>query len=271
VEERNSELRTAVKPILRCILSLGSQIDDFLVAFLFALAVWRGARRRPLGAWTVAAGLLPCVAIQIVPVGRWLLVGLEERIPASKGAGAATSRDLTGMIILGGSIQITASDTRGVPVYNLAGSRIFEALALARRHPNARVVFTGNEIEARFAAEVLREQGIEDARVTIESHSHDTTENARNTFVLVRPKPAERWALVTSAFHMPRSIGLFRAAGWSVEPYPVNYLTSGPNGSSWGHVFAATNRLTWQAALHEWAGMLHAYVTGESKTLYPGP
>ena len=37
------------------------------------------------------------------------------------------------------------------------------------------------------------------------------------------PKPGERWLLITSAFHMPRSVGLFRKAGFAVEPYPVDW------------------------------------------------
>ena len=43
--------------------------------------------------------------------------------------------------------------------------------------------------------------------------------------VIAAPKSGERWLLVTSAYHMPRSVGLFRKAGFAVEPYPVNWRT----------------------------------------------
>jgi DUF218 domain len=42
------------------------------------------------------------------------------------------------------------------------------------------------------------------------------------TKAIVEPKRGDRWLLVTSAYHMPRAIGVFRKAGFPVEPYPVS-------------------------------------------------
>src|SRR6266478_6390205 len=41
------------------------------------------------------------------------------------------------------------------------------------------------------------------------------------------PSLVRRWLLVTSAYHMPRAIGVFRKAGFPVEPYPVDWRTRG--------------------------------------------
>ena len=49
---------------------------------------------------------------------------------------------------------------------------------------------------------------------------------------LADPKPGQRWLLITSAWHMPRAIGLFRKAGFNVEAWPVDYRTAGP-GDAW--------------------------------------
>ena len=61
----------------------------------------------------------------------------------------------------------------------------------------------------------------------MERRARNTLENAEFAKALAVPRPGERWLLVTSAFHMPRSVGLFRKAGFNVEPYPVDWRTKG--------------------------------------------
>ena len=73
----------------------------------------------------------------------------------------------------------------------------------------------------------------------MERRSRNTQENAEFSKALVAPKEGERWLLVTSAFHMPRSVGLFRKAGFAVEPYPVDWRVSWGWGSP--QVFARRN------------------------------
>ena len=60
----------------------------------------------------------------------------------------------------------------------------------------------------------------------LEDQSRNTRENAIFTRRLVDPKPGERWLLVTSAWHMPRAIGVFRKAGFEIEAFPVDYLSN---------------------------------------------
>lgn len=107
--------------------------------------------------------------------------------------------------------------------------------ALARRYPQARLVFTGgsgnlgggspseSEIVGRYADPM----GLPRTRLILEDRSRNTRENAAFTADMVKPKPGERWLLVTSAWHMPRAIGCFRQAGFAVIAYPVDYRTGG--------------------------------------------
>ena len=74
---------------------------------------------------------------------------------------------------------------------------------------------------------VLRDLGIGEDRLLREREARDTWENAAKSKALVGPKPGERWLLVTSASHMPRAMGAFRKAGFAVEPWPVDYRTTG--------------------------------------------
>ena len=116
-----------------------------------------------------------------------------------------------------------------------APDRIISAAALALRYPNARVVFSGGSAnvisndarEADFAGAIFESLGVAKSRLIMERASRNTVENAEFSKALVAPKAGERWLLVTSAFHMPRSIGLFRKAGFAVEPYPVDWRVGG--------------------------------------------
>ena len=77
----------------------------------------------------------------------------------------------------------------------------------------------------------------------------------------------QRWLLVTSALHMPRSVACFRAAGWDVTPYPTNFRI-GPDPLS----FALPQNLEGvDLAAHEWVGLLYYRLRGYTRDLFPGP
>lgn len=247
-------------------------LDGVLIVVLLGLAARAARRKSSLRARTVVLCLLPLVVTQWTPAGRWLLICLEQRFPHEAVFPGGLPEDLTGLVLLGGSFILPDSEERGETVHNYAASRLFESIAVARRYPKSRIVFTGNPREVRLASRVFEEQGVAPARITYESGSFNTRDNARNTFELVRPQADEKWALLTSALHMPRAVGLFRGAGWRILPYPVNYLTSGRfSALDWLSVPHAANAHAWRAAAHELAGLLHHFVTGDSPDLWPGP
>ena len=99
-----------------------------------------------------------------------------------------------------------------------------------------------------------------------EEESSNTRDNAYKSYALIQPGN-DRWILVTSAFHMPKAVGLFRAAGWNVLPYPVNYQTSGmydiKQKVGRDNIYA----FTW--AIAQYAGLLCHYLKGDTKELYP--
>jgi uncharacterized SAM-binding protein YcdF (DUF218 family) len=105
----------------------------------------------------------------------------------------------------------------------------------------------------------------------MERNSRNTYENAVFTKALAAPKPGERWLLVTSAYHMPRSVGLFRKAGFAVEPYPVDWRVG--RGAD---IFAFTNIAgdglgRTDTAMREWIGLVAYRLTGKTSELLPGP
>jgi uncharacterized SAM-binding protein YcdF (DUF218 family) len=209
------------------------------------------------------------------PLGNLLLYPLEQRFPPWDAARGAPD----GIVVLGGTIDPDLSVAHERPVTRSAADRVFAAAALARRYPNARIIFTGGSAnlisndarEADYAGEILESLGIAKMRLTMERNSRNTYENAVFTKALAAPKPGERWLLVTSAYHMPRSVGLFRKAGFAVEPYPVDWRVG--RGAD---IFAFTNIAgdglgRTDTAMREWIGLVAYRLTGKTSELLPGP
>jgi uncharacterized SAM-binding protein YcdF (DUF218 family) len=224
-----------------------------------------------------------CLVLSIVllaicgfsPLGNLLLYPLESRFPQWDASGGAPD----GIIVLGGPIDADISVAHQVPVIRNAADRIVAGAALARKYPDARVIFTGGSPnlisndarEADYAAMVFDSLGIDRARLIIERTSRNTLENAEFSKALARPKPGERWLLVTSAFHMPRAVGLFRKAGFPVEPYPVDWRTTGGSSLLWFTTAAPDGLSRTDIAIREWIGLIVYRVTGKTDDLLPGP
>ena len=229
----------------------------------------RAGRRLSIGAAIVFA--LVCFS----PLSAMLLRPLEDRFPQPP----ADMPVPAGIIVLGGALDEGLTAARGQPSLNEAAGRLTAGVALAMRYPLAQLVFTGGTAdiaqhapdEARGVRMLWLALGVAEARMTFEDRSRNTFENAVFTKALVAPKPGETWLLVTSAAHMPRSVGIFREAGWPVTAYPVDYRTAG-TAYDWRpttHPVDAQRRL--QVALHEWVGLLAYRLTGKSAALFPAP
>ena len=168
-------------------------------------------------------------ALTLLPVGQLTLRPLEERFPQPD-----LPARIDGIILLGGSVHTEMTADRGQPVLNSAAERITEFVALARRYPEARLVFTGGSgfvfagdlREADVIRDVLDGLGFDISRIAFERELRNTYENAVFSRPLVNPEPGETWLLITSAAHMPRSVGIFRRAGWPVLAYPVDYRST---------------------------------------------
>jgi uncharacterized SAM-binding protein YcdF (DUF218 family) len=248
--------------------------SNIVVALVLAGLILMLTRFRRAGLRLAVGSFLFLVVVGASPLGRALIAMLEDRFPPWQDSGAPVD----GIIVLGGLINPDLSAQRGQLVLGGAIERATEAAALARRHPAARIVFTGGNpslfggrAEADYAVQLFEQLGVPASRIVLESRARTTAENATFTKDLVKPKPGERWLLVTSAAHMPRSVGAFRRAEFAVEPCPVDWNTAGPPGlfrmpgkvlGGWGAI---------DAAAHEWVGLLAYWISGRSSALFPAP
>lgn len=254
------------------------QPSTVIALLLVAGLLLLGTRRKRLGTRLLAAGALLFLVAGVLPISYLLAVPLEERFAR---ADLADGRPVDGIIILGGGEETHIPLARKVQSINDAGERLTEGLALALRFPKARLVFTGGTVSFKgdkdpetgaVSAELFfRELGLPKERLILEPRARNTRENAVLTMALVKPKPGERWLVVTSAWHMPRSIGCFRVIGFDVEPWPVDYRT-GSAADIWQiETRPSDGLLRTDIMLREWVGLLAYRLQGYTDALFPRP
>lgn len=239
-----------------------------LVGFLLHLV-----RRQRAGWGMVAFAALMLALAGTLPWADWLVAPLENRFPPP----ARLLERVDGIVVLGGAINPVLSAERGQPAVNASAERLFAMVELARRYPAAKLVYSGGtgsiahqELkEAPVARDILERVGVDTARVIFESQSRNTWENATLSRPLAQPRDGETWLLVTSAGHMPRAVGAFRAAGWPVQPYPVDYLTAGRTQGFGGGIAGGLGLISF--ALHEWAGLAYYRWRGWCASWFPAP
>lgn len=253
------------------ILAQPSNIAVILVAA--GLLLLLKARFQRLGQRVLAAGLVLFIILGFTPLNQLLLAPLEGRFTRpdlSKGPPVA------GIIILGGAEDGRADPDREIAGLNEAAERYTEGIALALRFPAAKLVFTGGSggiitdggaPEAVSANRLFKALGISSDRIVLEDQSRNTWENAIFTRAKISPNPGERWLLLTSAYHMPRSMGCFRKAGFDLEPWPVDYRRAERFGDMLLPYPDGLRRVDF--VVREWIGLVAYYVTGKSSALFP--
>ena len=229
-----------------------------------------------LGRKLVAASVLLIAICGFSPIGKLLLYPLEARFPPWDDTRGAPD----GIVVLGGAIEPDLSAAHGTAVFGPSIDRIVAAAELAHRYPNARLVFTGGNAhlgsgdaarEADFALPVLESFGLSKDRLIMERRSRNTQENAEFSKAMVAPKTGERWLLVTSAYHMARAVGIFRKAGFAVEPYPVDWRLGGREDVlKFSRIYlGGLGRI--DTASREWLGLFAYWITGKTSEFLPGP
>lgn len=232
----------------------------FWLAMWWVLALLILMRWRRLAVIMLWSGLavLGLLGFQAIPDA--LLRPLENRyrVPAAQ----AVERHV-GIIVLGGAVGHPDSFVaHGQVPLGDAAERMTVPVGLARRHANLELVFSGGEgrllttgvTESELARAFYQHQGMDMAKVRLEGGSRTTRENAQQVARLLGDRCKEPWLLVTSAWHMPRSIAEFEAVGCKVTPYPVDFRTGA--STSWAQYSLAHSLVRWQTALHEWLGLL---------------
>lgn len=226
--------------------------------------------RPRLGIASSAAALIVLVMCGFTSLGAIIIRPLEDRIVRP----STMPDSVDAIIVLGGSTLARVSTARGIAELNDAGDRLTDAVVLALRYPEARIVYSGGaglldigEPEAATAERFFVAMGIAADRLVLEDQSRNTDENAELTAGLLGDGSAA--LLVTSAFHMPRSVGLFRRVGLDVVPWPTDYRGSGQESFGFDFANPVHNLNTTSIAVKEWIGLLVYHWTGRIDSVLP--
>ncbi len=230
---------------------------ETLLILLFALG-WLLARfgKVQLSQSLGFVAIITTCIIAVFPLGDGFLSPLERTYPTEPEV-----RKVAGILVLGGGESDIQSNVWSQPNTGDAGDRFITALALARKYPEAIVLFTGGSGRllggasgADIARDIFLGAGLDKSRLMLEGASRNTAENATMALEFVPDNLDGEWILVTSAFHMRRAVASFCAAGWkNIVPWPTDYRTGG---------FA--DRIGWNFALNlndlntgvrEWIGL----------------
>jgi uncharacterized SAM-binding protein YcdF (DUF218 family) len=239
------------------------------------LLSWSRWRRQ--GIWLASALTAALLALAVLPVGGWLLAPLERQFPPFDNA----EGPVAGIILLGGgAVNLNRSRQVGHAVPGSAADRLVEFIRLAQEYPEARLLVSGGsgkaggvqderwDREAPVIANYLVSRGIARDRLLVEAASRDTFENAALGKALVKPEAAERWLLVTSAWHMPRAVAVYRALGWPIVAAPPAVDEAIPFRLRFN---LGIGLLKIGRAAHEYLGLLAYRLKGRTRSLWPAP
>jgi uncharacterized SAM-binding protein YcdF (DUF218 family) len=249
---------------------------NFLIGVGLLGAILLATRFASLGRKLLIASVVLLAICGFSPLGNWLLYPLESRFPAWD----ATRGPPDGIVVLGGPIDPELSSAHNTAVFHGSVDRLIVAAELAHRYPHLRIVYSGGNSnlvfddsvkETDYALAVFEELGISSDRLTMEGRSRNTAENAEFSKALALPKNGERWLLVTSAYHMPRSIGVFRKAGFAVEPYPVDWRVGGRSDLLAFSIYLIDGLGRVEVAMREWMGLAAYRMSGKTGEFFPGP
>lgn len=233
---------------------------------------WRGNRKLPR--WRRAS---PVVALAIAwglslePVANALERSLEQPDETTMKDGETYDA----VVLLGGLVDDRAMDGPASPrAYNDNVERMLVVYDLLRTNRAKEAIISGGSggivdvstvNEARTIADQLSDWGIDRARLVVEGEARNTHENAVFSARLLRERHDDKVLLVTSAFHMRRGAGCFRAEGVAFDTLSVDRRAYDPS-KRWGSMLPRADAFFQSShALREWTGRAVYRVRGYTR------
>jgi uncharacterized SAM-binding protein YcdF (DUF218 family) len=197
-----------------------------VVIALFACAMWIACRPRSDAARRaiiVVGSAFFAASLYAIPFALSRLLGPQYR-PFTR---ADVGRGNAVVVVLGAGNETVFgwNDHITIPNSN-AAARVLEAWRVYRLIDPQRLITSGGNLGPDDLSEPsgvnmrnrLVQFGVPADRIVIESQSRNTHEEAMLIAPMLKQLKADRLVLVTSAVHMPRALGTFRAVGWNAVP-----------------------------------------------------
>lgn len=241
-----------------------------ILILIVTILIWRRSYALSKIIMTILSGIF--IIFVFFPFDYWLMYPLEHHF---KQTDPKDLEHFDGVIVLGGEIDTHLSYAYKDPITPWGGERMNKFIELYHKNPHAKFVFSGGSgdifaqdlKEDECSKQYMEKLGLSTSSIFFEGQSRNTHENALFTQKLMNPLPHEKWVLITSAYHMPRSIALFNKIGWKTLPCPVGYRTL-PHTTA--HPYKTHSKLfVFTTAFKEWIGLISYYIMGRIDTLFP--
>ena len=240
-----------------------------LILGLFCL--W-ATRRQRLGKVLVTLGTVLLLLLSLPFLSGQILTPLERRYPALLHpetdflGGTKSSTSPKWIVVLGGGHVSDPSLPANSQISPAALGRVVEGVRLYKTIPGSKLLLSGGRVfdpvpEAEVMAQIAELLGVKPQDISLESDSRDTADQAE---IIAKMIGRERFILVTSAFHMPRSMALFRKRGLQPIPAPSDFPGRESQGFDPNRFFPGAGALGQvETALHEYLGLAWAWLRGE--------
>ena len=221
-------------------------------------------RKQKAGKIVTTIGVILLVVLSYRPLPDMMLRPLEYKFPSL--LGTEGMHDIRWVVVLGGG---HSSDSRH-PVTSQIGdsslARLAEGIRLYNALPESKLLLSGGGVfdpvpNAEIMAKVAQALGVNQQDMVLEKTSRDTKDEALLIKGIVGN---DKFILVTSASHMPRSMALFKKQGMNPIAAPTEHRVKKPQGISPGTFFpSAGNLRKAYLAIREYLGLGWAKIRGQ--------
>jgi uncharacterized SAM-binding protein YcdF (DUF218 family) len=174
-------------------------------------------------------------------------------------------------ILLGGSLRSYDVDYSR-PIYSQSVDRLLQTIALYKSGKIKKILLSGgsgsvtrpDERESEIILKVIEQTGIPSKDIIVENSSRNTYENAVYSAEILKTEyPNGKFLLITSSFHMRRSLACFNKTGLRTSAFPVDPRANTNIYTPENTIFPNAGAiLMWDALIHEWLGILSYKLAG---------
>jgi uncharacterized SAM-binding protein YcdF (DUF218 family) len=244
---------------------LFSPVTLILALFLIGLVLLWFTRRQKTGKAVITFGVIMLALLGYGSFSDLLLVPLERQYPPlmmESAAGLSSSDSIHSVkwiVLLGGGHTAALRIPVTSQISNESLTRLVECVRIHRLIAGSKIVLSGGAVydsssEAGTFARVAAILNINARDIVLDDVSRDTEEQAENIRSIVGQ---DRFILVTSAYHMPRSMAIFNKAGLKPIPAATNHLVKERQLKAPEDFYPSSMGLfKAEHAMHEYLGLL---------------
>ena len=254
--------------IIKLLANLFFPLEISIELLLLGLILLLFTKKQKAGKFLIAIGILFLLAFSTYPFASAILQPLEKHYPAT---GVLEQKDLKKLgakyiVVLGGSQVSDPAITTASQFSPSSLVRLIEGIRLHREIPASKLIFSGgnDKYEPTTNAELMKKMalllGVKKEDILLEDRSKNTYEEAK---IIKDMVGKEKFILVTSASHMPRSMALFKKFGMEPIPAPTNHLVKKSSKMPPQGFFPSVDNIKMiEVAFYEYLGLIKEKLAG---------